>query len=62
MAKRLDDLTREILALPADQQRELIRRLRLRLQIPEEEWDWLKAAEPAFGFWDNPEDAVYDRP
>ncbi|MBI5567957.1 MAG: hypothetical protein HY870_23875 [Chloroflexi bacterium] len=21
---------------------------------------WLKAAEPAFAFWDNPEDAIYD--
>jgi hypothetical protein len=21
---------------------------------------WLKAAEPAFEFWNNPEDAIYD--
>lgn len=62
MASYLDELTREILALRHEEQRELIRRLRLRLQIPDEEWGWLRAAESAFDFWDNPQDAVYDRP
>ncbi|MGC8487288.1 MAG: hypothetical protein ACP5QO_03570 [Clostridia bacterium] len=61
MAKHLDDLTREILALPHQEQRELLRRLRLRLHIPDEEWGWLKANESAFAFWDNPEDGVYHR-
>ncbi len=62
MGSHLDELTREILALRHDEQRELIRRLRLRLQIPKEEWGWLRAAESAVAFWDNPQDAVYDRP
>lgn len=26
-----------------------------------DELAWLKAAEPSFAFWDNDEDAVYDR-
>jgi predicted DNA-binding antitoxin AbrB/MazE fold protein len=25
-----------------------------------EDLQWLKASEKSFGFWDNPEDAVYD--
>lgn len=62
MASHLDALTREILALGHEEQRELIRRLRLGLQIPKEEWGWLRGAEPAVAFWDNPQDAVYDRP
>lgn len=61
MARQLDELTQEILALRHGEQRELIRRLRLRLQIPDEEWGWLGAVESAFEFWDNAEDAVYDR-
>lgn len=61
MASYLDELTREILARH-EEQRELIRRLRLRLQIPDNEWGWLRAAESACDWWDNPPDAVYDQP
>lgn len=61
MASRLDELTSEILALRPEEQRELISRLRRRLEIPDEEWSWLRAAESAFDFWDNTQDAVYDR-
>lgn len=62
MASRLDELTSVILALRHEEQRELISRLRRRLQIPGEEWSWLRAAESALDFWDNPQDAVYVRP
>ena len=62
MASRLDELTSVILALRHEEQRELISRLRRRLQIPDEEWSWLRAAESALDFWDNPQDAVYVRP
>ena len=30
------------------------------LDISPEDYGWLKAAESAFDFWDNKEDAVYD--
>jgi len=28
--------------------------------ISEEDLAWMRLAEPAFAFWDNPDDAVYD--
>jgi len=31
------------------------------LSIPSEDYIWLKMAESAFEFWDNEEDAIYDR-
>ena len=31
------------------------------LQSLNEGLDWLKAAEPSFAFWNNEDDAVYDR-
>mgnify|MGYP001078326109 CR=1 FL=1 len=31
------------------------------LSISPEEYGWLKMAESAFEFWDNEEDAIYDR-
>ncbi len=31
------------------------------LNISSEDYGWLKAAESAFEFWDNDEDAVYDQ-
>ena len=30
------------------------------LKIQPDDVAWLKAAEPAFKFWNNPEDAIYD--
>ena len=30
------------------------------LKIHADDVAWLKAAEPAFEFWNNPEDAIYD--
>ena len=31
------------------------------LKIRPDDIAWLKAAEPAFEFWNNPEDAIYDQ-
>ena len=39
----------------------LLRELPAHLKIQADEVAWLKAAEPAFEFWNNPEDAIYDQ-
>jgi hypothetical protein len=39
----------------------LLRELPVHLKIQADDVAWLKAAEPAFEFWNNPEDAVYDQ-
>ena len=31
------------------------------LKIPPEDLAWSRLAEPAFEFWNNPEDAIYDQ-
>jgi hypothetical protein len=31
------------------------------LKIRPDDIAWLKAAEPSFEFWNNPEDAIYDQ-
>jgi len=42
-----------------DQMR-LLHDLPAHLKIQRDDVAWLKAAEPAFEFWNNPEDAIYD--
>lgn len=39
----------------------LLRDLPAHLKIQPDDVAWLKAAEPAFEFWNNPEDAIYDQ-
>ena len=46
--------------LDAKEQVELLRILPQHLKISPESVAWLQIAEPAFEFWDNPEDAIYD--
>lgn len=46
--------------LPPEAQREVLARLPSVLALSPEELAWLRLAEPAFEFWDNPEDAAYD--
>jgi hypothetical protein len=41
-------------------QMQLLRDLPAHLKIQPDDIAWLKAAEPAFEFWNNSEDAVYD--
>lgn len=40
---------------------QLLRDLPAHLKIQPDDVAWLKAAEPTFEFWDNPEDAIYDQ-
>ena len=46
-------------AKPADQHRFLLKLPRL-LNISLETFALLKLAEPSFGFWNNPEDEIYN--
>lgn len=46
--------------LPPEAQQEVLTRLPSVLALSREELAWLRLAEPAFQFWDNPEDAAYD--
>ncbi len=46
--------------LPPEAQQEVLNRLPSVLAPSPEELAWLHLAEPAFQFWDNPEDAAYD--
>jgi hypothetical protein len=47
--------------LDVKEQIELLRLLPQHLKISPEELEWTRLAEPAFEFWNNPEDAVYDQ-
>lgn len=38
----------------------MLSRLPCVLALSQEKLVWLHLAEPAFAFWDNPEDAAYD--
>ena len=57
----LDQLEETIRQAPPEQQRRLLARLPQLLKLPAADLALLKAAEGAFAFWDNPDDAVYDR-
>ena len=46
--------------LPPEAQQEVLTRLPSVLALSPEDLAWLRVGEPAFEFWDNPEDAVYD--
>ena len=41
-------------------QMQLLSDLPAHLKIQPDDIAWLKASEPAFEFWNNPEDATYD--
>lgn len=42
-------------------QLQLLHDLPAHLKIRPDDIAWLKAAEPSFEFWNNPEDAIYDQ-
>lgn len=46
--------------LPPEAQQEVLARLPSVLSLSADILAWLRLAEPAFEFWDNPEDAAYD--
>ncbi|MBI2891235.1 MAG: hypothetical protein HYY13_10685 [Nitrospirae bacterium] len=61
MSTDVAELIRRIQGLPHDKKRELMQILPSVLDIDPEDMAWLKASEPSFQFWDNPEDEIYDR-
>jgi hypothetical protein len=46
--------------LDAKDQVKLLKALPQHLKIAPEDLGWSRLAEPAFAFWDNEEDAIYD--
>jgi hypothetical protein len=54
------EISEAIEKLPVREQFALLQALPNHLKISPEEIAWTRAAESAFEFWDNPEDAVYD--
>ncbi|MBI3418498.1 MAG: hypothetical protein HY043_24670 [Verrucomicrobia bacterium] len=54
------EITRAIENLDVKQQARLLKELPQHLKISPDDVAWTHLAEPAFDFWDNPEDAIYD--
>jgi hypothetical protein len=57
----VEEITKAIEHLDAAEQLRLLRELPSHLKISAEDIARWKLAESAFGFWDNADDAVYDR-
>jgi len=60
---KLKEIETAIRQLSPEEQKQLLSRFPKLVQaqpLPTADLDWLKAAEPAFSFWDNPEDKIYD--
>jgi len=55
------EISEAIEHLDVRQQIRLLEDLPAHLKIQPDDVAWLKAAEPAFKFWNNPEDAIYDQ-
>ena len=55
------EISEAIEHLDVRQQIRLLEDLPAHLKIEPDDVAWLKAAEPAFEFWNNPEDAIYDK-
>ena len=60
MAKRVDKIFEDIKRLSKNEQKELLRLLPKALDVTSEDLLCARLAEPSFGFWDNPEDQIYD--
>lgn len=59
----LKEIETAIRQLSPEEQRKLLRRFPKLVPtqpIKAADLDWLKAADPSFCFWDNPEDEIYD--
>jgi hypothetical protein len=54
------EISEAIEHLDVRDQMRLLHDLPAHLKIQPDDVGWLKAAEPAFEFWNNPEDAIYD--
>jgi hypothetical protein len=55
------EINEAIEKLDVKEQFELLRTLPKHLKISAEDWGWLQLAESSFDFWNNPEDAIYDK-
>ncbi len=56
----LKDVEDAIKSFNIEEKRQLISDLPKLLQLSPEDLDLLKLAEPAFQFWDNSDDSIYD--
>ena len=56
----VDDILNALRDLSPEARQEVLNRLPSVLALSSEEIARLRLAEPAFNFWDNPEDAAYD--
>jgi hypothetical protein len=56
----IQEIEAAIERLDVRQQIQLLHDLPAKLKVTPDELALLKNAESAFGFWDNPEDAIYD--
>ena len=59
---RVAEISEAIEKLDVKEQVELLRILLQHLKISPDDLTWSCLAEPAFEFWNNPEDAIFDRP
>jgi hypothetical protein len=57
----VQEITEAIEQLDVKQQVQLLHELPRHLKINVEDVAWSRLAEPAFDFWDNPDDAIYDQ-
>ena len=57
----LAEISAAIDKLDVKEQVELLRILPQHLKIPLDDLAWTQLAVPAFEFWNNPEDAIYDQ-
>ncbi len=55
------EISEAIEKLGVKEQIELLEVLPEHLKISPDDLAWSRLAEPAFEFWDNPEDAIYDK-
>ena len=56
----VQEISEAIEHLDVHDQMRLLSDLPVHLKIQPDDVAWLKAAEPAFEFWNNSEDAIYD--
>lgn len=57
----VEEIEQAIERLDMKDQARLLQELPGHLKISPEDLGWLKAAEPAFKFWENSDDASYDQ-
>jgi hypothetical protein len=55
------EISEAIEKLGVKEQIELLEILPEHLKVSPDDLAWSRLAEPAFEFWDNPEDAIYDK-